>query len=123
MNDTRLSDEQWTVIQPFPPPRPTLGRRRRQDPEVLNSLTYRLKTGCRYRDIPRVEEYAVPSTTHHWVSRWVKNGVFNTLWQQLLALLNAEGMLHLSEGSLDGRLMPAKEAFSRAYHAVAAANK
>lgn len=77
MNDTKLSDEQWTVIQPFLPPQPTLGRRRRQDREVLNSLTYRLKTGCRYREIPRVEGYAAPSTTHHWVSRWVKEGVFD----------------------------------------------
>ena len=108
MSDTRLSDEQWEIIRPFLPPQPALGRRRRQDREVLNSLVYRLKTGCRYRDIPRTEVYAAPSTTHHWVNRWVKDGVFNALWQRLLALLDAEGQLDLSEGSLDGSFVPVK---------------
>ena len=108
MSDTRLSEEQWELIKPFLPPQPALGRRRRQDREVLSSLVYRLKTGCRYRDIPRTEGYAPPSTTHHWVSRWVKGGMFDSLWQQLLALLDAEGKLDLSEGSLDGSFVPAK---------------
>jgi hypothetical protein len=27
---------------------------------------YRLKTGCRWRDIPRVEGYAAGSTCHYW---------------------------------------------------------
>lgn len=65
MSDTKLSDEQWDIIKPYLPPQPTLGRRRKQDREVLNSLVYRLKTGCRYRDIPRAEGYAAPSTKHH----------------------------------------------------------
>lgn len=108
MSDTKLSDKQWEVIRSFLPPQPTRGRRRRQDREVLNSLVYRLKTGCRYRDIPRLEGYAPPSTTHHWVSRWVKDGVFDGVWQRLLALLDAEGKLDLSEGSLDGSFVPAK---------------
>lgn len=113
MSDTKLSDEQWALIEPFLPPQPALGRRRRQDREVLNSLTYRLKTGCRYRDIPRTQSYAPPSTTHHWVSRWVKDGVFDRLWQQLLALLDAQGQLNLSEGSLDGSFVPSKRGVKR----------
>ena len=108
MSDTKFSDEQWEVIKPYLPPQPALGRRRKQDREVLNSLVYRLKTGCRYRDIPRTEGYAPPSTTHHWVSHWVKDGVFDRVWQQLLALLDAEGKLNLSEGSLDGSFVAAK---------------
>ena len=43
-----------------------LGRKREHDRQVLNSLVYRLKTGCRYRDIPRDPEYATPSTTFDW---------------------------------------------------------
>lgn len=108
MSDTKLSDEQWEVIKPLLPPQPALGRRRRQDREVLNSLVYRLKTGWRYRDIPRTKGYAPPSTTHHWVNRWVKDGVFDTLWQQLLAILDVQGKLNLSEGSLDGSFVAAK---------------
>lgn len=69
---------------------------------------YRLKTGCRYRDIPRAEGYAPPSTTHHWVSRWDKDGVFDNVWQRLLGLLDAERKLDLSEGSLDGSFVPSK---------------
>ena len=120
MSDTKLSDEQWEVIKPFLPPQAALGRRRKQDREVLNSLVYRLKTGCRYRDIPRTESYAAPSTTHHWVSRWVKDGVFDSLWQQLLALLDAEGKLGLSEGSLDGSFVAGKRGVRRSSGATKA---
>ncbi len=36
----------------------TTDRRREHDRQVLNSLVYRLKTGVRYRDIPRSDDYA-----------------------------------------------------------------
>ena len=120
MSDTVLSDEQWEIIAPFLPRQPALGRRRKQDRAVLNSLVYRLKTGCRYRDIPRTEAYAAPSTTHYWVNRWVKEGMFDQLWQHLLALLDAEGKLDLSEGSLDGSFVASKRGAKQSSGAIRA---
>jgi len=121
MSDTKLSDEQWALIEPFLPPQPMLGRRQRLDREVLNSHNYRLKTSCRYRNIPRTQGYA-PSTTHDWICRWItvhslgrggcpcyKEGEFDRLWQQLLTLVDAQGQLDLGKGSLDGGFVAAKK--------------
>lgn len=74
MNEAKLSDEQWEVIEPLLPPQPRTGRRRQHDREVLNSLVYRrlgqngryracpLVTGSRYRDLPRTPEYAASAS-------------------------------------------------------------
>ena len=59
------------------PPQPKRGRKRREDRQVLNSLIYRLKTGCRYRDSPRTSHYAAPSTTHYWLTRSAFAGSFS----------------------------------------------
>lgn len=108
MNEAKLSDEQWAVIEPLLPPQPRTGRRREHDREVLNSLVYRLVTGSRYRDLPRMPEYALRTTTYHWLKKWTEAGVLDRIWQTLLSLLEQEGKLDLSKGSLDGSFVPAK---------------
>ncbi len=100
--DTRLSDKHWKRIEPFLPPQPSVGRRRKQDREVLSSLVYRFRTGCQYRDIPRGRGYASPSTTHHWASRWEKDGVFDQIWNHLLAVLDDEGRLKITKKDFNG---------------------
>ena len=108
MSDLKLSDEHWEAIAPLLPPQPRTGRRRKHDRQVLNSLVYRLKTGVRYKDIPKTEDYAAKSTVYHWLARWSEEGVLDTVWRHLLSLLEAEGDLDLSEGSLDGSFVPSK---------------
>ena len=95
------------------PPQPKRGRRRRQDRKVINSLLYRLKTGCRYCDIPRTSHYAAPTTTHHWLHCWTETGFITHLWHKLLSLLEQAGGLDLSRGSLDGSFVPAKRGATR----------
>lgn len=113
MDDLKLSEKQWQVIAPLLPPQPRTGRRREHDRQVLNSLVYRLKTGVRYRDIPRTEDYAAKSTVYHWLSKWSEAGVLDYIWRQLLAELEAKGEIDLSSGSLDGSFVPAKRGVSR----------
>ena len=108
MSDTQLTDEQWEVLAPLLPPQPSTGRRREHDREVLNSIIYRLKTGARYGDIPKTEEYAARSTVYYWLKRWTEEGVWEELFQELLGLLDKEGKLDLGEGTLDGSFVPAK---------------
>lgn len=108
MSDVKLSDEQWEIIKPLLPPQPRTGRRRQHDRQVLNSLVYRLKTGVRYRDIPSSMDYAAKSTVYHWLKRWSEDGVLERTWHKLLSLLEAEGELDLTEGSLDGSFVPSK---------------
>lgn len=104
----KLEDIHWQLLAPLMPPQPTRGRKRRQDRKVLNSMIYRLKTGCRYQDIPRTDNYAAPTTTHYWLTRWTEDGFITRLWQHLLSLLEQAGELDLSRGSLDGSFVPAK---------------
>ena len=94
------------------PPQTRLGRKRENDRQVMNSLVYRLKTGCRYRDIARSSEYATPSTTFYWFKRWTEKGLFKKIWQTLLGLLHSIGKLDLSRGSLDGSFVPGKRGTS-----------
>ena len=108
MSEVKLSDEQWEVLAPLLPPQPRTGRRRQHDRQVLNSLVYRLKTGVRYKDIPRSESYAAKSTVYHWLKRWSEEGVLEGIWRKLLSLLEAKGAIDLSEGSLDGSFVPSK---------------
>lgn len=108
MNEAKLSDEQWAVIEPLLPPQPRTGRRREHDREVLNSLVYRLATGARYRDLPRTAEYAPRTTPTTDSKRGLKRGVRARIWQELLSLVERDGKLDLSKGSLDGSFVPAK---------------
>jgi putative transposase len=112
MSDTKLSNEQWEILEPLLPPQPPTGRRREHDREVLNSIVYRLKTGVRYGDIPKTEEYAARSTVYYWLKRWSEEGVWEELFQELLGMLDREGKLNLEEGALDGSFVPAKRGVS-----------
>jgi transposase len=113
MSDVKLSEEQWKMIAPLLPPQPRTGRRRQHDRQVLNSLVYRLKTGVRYKDIPKSDDYAAKSTVYHWLRKWSEEGVLEEAWRRLLSLLEAEGGIDLSEGSLDGSFVPAKRGVKR----------
>lgn len=110
---TRLTDSQWLLLRPYMPPQSRLGRKREHDREVLNSLLYRLKTGCRYQDIPRTPEYATPSTTFYWFKRWCEQGLFKKIWQALLGLLDSIGEIDFNMGSMDGSFVPSKRGASR----------
>ncbi len=109
---TRLTDEYWLHIKPLMPPQSRLGRKREHDREVLNGLVYRLKTSCRYRDIPRSPEYAAPSTTFYWFKRWTEQGLFKRISQALLGLLDSIGEIDLAKGSMDGSFVPGKRGAS-----------
>jgi transposase len=80
---------------------------------VLNSLVYRLKTGVRYRDISKSEDYAAKSTVYHWLSKWSEASVLEHIWRQFLAELEANGKIDLSQGSLDGSFVPTKRGARR----------
>jgi transposase len=113
MSDLKLSDGQWEIIRPLLPPQPRTGRRRQHDRQVLSSLVYRLKTGVRYKDITKSDDYAAKSTVYHWLRRWSEEGVLDGIWKELLSVLEAEGKLDLREGSLDGSFVPAKRGVTK----------
>ena len=105
-----LSDAQWEKIEPLLP-RPKRRRRGRppKDPRVvLEGILWVLKTGARWRDIPR--ELGVSSSVC-WkrLQQWDQQGVWLRIWRAFLSELDRRGRLDWQESFLDGSFAPAKK--------------
>jgi transposase len=110
MGRIRLTDRQWTFIQPFlPPPAPT-GRPRADDGRTIEGILYVLITGC-WQDLPR--EYGAPTTVWRCLRRWGEEGVWERIWRAALATLDQQGKLDWSMAFLDGSFAPAKKGRDR----------
>jgi transposase len=73
--------------------------------ELLNGILFVLKTGCRWQDIP--SSICVHGFASCWrrLNFWRKKGALKLIWQQILILLDKQGVLDLSLGNLDGTLV------------------
>jgi transposase len=54
-----LTDEEYTLIEPFLPPERTISRR-----SLVNGILYVLTTGCQWRQLPK--DFPPKSTTHDY---------------------------------------------------------
>ena len=70
-----------------PPPR--RGRRRADPRPILDTIRYRLRTGCQWNHLPRA--LADDATAHRTLQRWVRCGVFVRIWADLIAACAALG--------------------------------
>jgi transposase/heme-degrading monooxygenase HmoA len=86
-----LTDEQWERIRPLLPPtvQRRVGRPRANDRRALDGVLYVLRNDCRWRDLPR--NYSSPVTCWRRFSEWEASGVWERIWQELLATLDAQG--------------------------------
>lgn len=104
--DMELSVLDWKRIEPLLP-RQKSGPERADDERTLNGILFVLKTGCRWKDMPR--DYGAPSTCHRRLISWQKRGVWTKILRVLLGQLGKRGRLKLSHGILDGSFAPAKK--------------
>lgn len=104
--DTELNDKEWGLIKPLLP-RQRKGRPRADDRKTINAILFVLKTGCRWRDIPR--EYGTSTTSYRRLMTWQTRGVWSRILRVLLGQLHKRGRLKLSHGALDGSFAPAKK--------------
>ena len=81
-----VPDELWDRIAPvlseLDPPKPT-GRPRADPRAVLDALIFRARSGCQWNRFP--ERFPDDSTAHRTVQRWVRLGVFDRVWAELVA--------------------------------------
>lgn len=107
----RLSDKQWEKIQDLIPegPRRPDGRGRpwRDNREVLEGILWVVKTGVRWRDLPR--EYPPYQTCHRRFQQWTGNGVFDQIIEALVRDLHGRGGVDMSECFIDGTFSLAKK--------------
>lgn len=106
-----LTDEQWNKIEPLLPPakqRRKRGRPRKGNRQVLEGILWILKTGARWRDLPK--DFGV-SASVCWkrLRLWEEQGVWLRLWRAFLCELDQQDKLDWSETFLDGSFAAAKK--------------
>ena len=105
-----LSEAQWQRIAPLLPKSKSRGRPWADNRRVLEGILWVLKTGARWRDLPR--EYPSASTCWRRLKQWEEKEVWLKVWRQFLSELDRRGRLDWSESFLDGSFAPAKKGAS-----------
>ena len=77
-----LTDDEWTLVEPFiPPPKPGGGKRRTDMRAVMNGVMYILSTGCQWRYLPK--DFPPRSTVHNYFIWWQCDGVLDRIHHAL----------------------------------------
>ena len=106
----RVTDAQWTTIEPLLPrmPRTARGGRPWASPRsVVDGILWVLKTGARWRDLPA--EYPSPATCWRRLKRWDEDGTWLRVWRAIIAELDERGRLQWETAFIDGTFAPAKK--------------
>jgi transposase len=109
---TDLTDEQWASVAPLLPRPAKTGRPRADDRRTLNGILYVLRTGCRWRDLPR--EYGSATTCWRRLQRWQEEGVWPRIWRATLRALEPDRRQVWAQALLEGTFAPGKKAERRA---------
>jgi transposase len=107
MQKAFLSDEQWAKLEPLLPKERSRGRPWADNRRVLEGILWVLKTGARWRDMPK--EYPSASTCWRRLRQWEEQDLWLKIWRQFLSELDQQGRLDWSESFLDGSFAPAKK--------------
>jgi putative transposase len=63
-------------------PRKHKGRPRKDQRRILDGIIFKIRTGCGWNLIPKV--YGSDTTIYRALSRWIKLGVWQVLWNVLV---------------------------------------
>ena len=106
-----LTDKQWEFIAPLlPKPRSgpgKKGRPQRNNREVLEGILWILRTGARWKDMPK--EFPPYQTCHGRFSAWVEDGTLERILKAIAKALQERGEIDLSETFIDGSFASAKK--------------
>lgn len=100
MSSILVSDKLWRRLEPLiPQPRRKnrhvqyAGRKRAEDRRVVNGILFVLRTGIPWRWLPATSDFPSGSTCRRRLRRWHKAGVWQQLFETLLAELQRAGQL------------------------------
>ncbi len=97
-----INDEQWKKIEPLlPKPRAgRVGRPPADNREVLEGILWILRTGARWKDLPK--RYPSASTCWRRLNSWEERGVWLKVWRKFLGDLDENSLLDWEEAFIDG---------------------
>ena len=106
----KLTEKQWQLVAPLFEPAPRnskIGRPATPAKEVLNGVLWILKTGARWKDLPR--EYPPYQTCHRRFQQWVRDGTMEEALRVIAEDLRERGGIDLQEAFIDGSFSSAKK--------------
>ncbi len=107
----KLAHDQWKFILKRIPKEPQGGRRRHGAKRILEGIFWILKTGARWRDLPK--EYPSYQTCHRRFQEWRKAGVMRKILEDLVQHLHKRGKINLAETFIDASFVEAKKGVKR----------
>ena len=106
----KLTEKQWQVVAPLFAEADRTGKAGRPPVparDVLNGVLWILKTGARWKDLPR--DYPPYQTCHRRFQTWVEEGTIVRALQVLADDLRERGKIDLREAFIDGTFASAKK--------------
>ena len=108
---SELTKAQWELLEPLLPvykrESGKAGRPRVDNRKILTGILWILCTGAPWKDLPR--HYGAYQTCHRRYQEWLEKGVIDKILQTLVADLERNGQLDLSESFIDGTFSSAKK--------------
>jgi transposase len=78
---TDLTDAEWARLAPHIPPAKTGGRPARDRREILDAISYAIRTGCAWRLLPH--DFPPWQTVYHYVRLWRLDGTWERIHDAL----------------------------------------
>jgi transposase len=107
MSDSILSDQLWQRIEPLLPQDNKrrdiqyAGRKPAEARRVMTGIIFVLKTGVPWKSLPATSDFPSGHTCRRRLIEWDQAGVWQRLWQSILAELHSEGHLDWERGVVD----------------------
>jgi transposase len=108
MRRDALTDEQWTLIEPFMPEPAIKGRPRSDLRVIVDGILWIARTGVPWRDLP--ERFGAWQSVYHWFSLWRRDGTWDRILSALQIRMDAEGRIAWDLWCVDGSNVRASRA-------------
>lgn len=114
MSRHSLTDTEWSVIRRFLPAERTgkAGRPWKPHRQVINAILFVLRTGIPWQDLP--EEFGSFKTAYNRFRRWTKSGIWQRIFEALVARLRKSGDIDFELWCVDGTVIRAHRVASGA---------
>jgi putative transposase len=102
-------DDLWNKIKPILDkydPAKHMGRHRIDQRGALDGIIFRMRSGCQWNQLPK--EYPDDSSVHRTFQRWVKLGIFDRIWADLIEACEELGGVDWQWQSADAALGKAR---------------